>query len=130
MFLESDVIFRISSEHLYAFLVVLLDSCPEAVDEPLLPNMQLLPDVPDSLKSIEKQLQSEKKCIESGILVLIGLIPHLPGEGLQISTKMQLHLFHLVTAGTNLDITAAVRQGTHGPEAYRYYRPYRAPDQA
>ena len=67
MFLESDVIFRISSEHLCAFLVVLLDSCPEAMDEPLLPNMQLLPDVPDSLKSIEKQLQSEKKCIESGI---------------------------------------------------------------
>jgi len=41
------------------------DALP-AMDEPLLPNMQLLPDVPDSLKSIEKQLQSEKKCIESG----------------------------------------------------------------
>ena len=70
MFLDSDVI-RKSSDHLYVFRVFLvLDSYPEAVDEPLLP-MQLLPDVPDSLKSIEKQLQSEKKCIESGILVLI-----------------------------------------------------------
>ena len=82
LFLKSDVILPISSEHLSVFLVVIFDSCPEAVDEPLLPNMQLLPDVPDSLKSIEKQLQSEKKCIESGILVLFGVIPHLSGEGL------------------------------------------------
>ena len=40
------------------------DALP-AADEPLLPP-QLLPDVPESLKSIENQLQSEKKCIELG----------------------------------------------------------------
>eukprot|EP00438_Fugacium_kawagutii_P017943 Skav236603 [mRNA] locus=scaffold3534:122304:131336:- [translate_table: standard] len=39
----------------------------EAADEPLLPNA-LLPDVPESLKSIDRQLQSERKCIESGSL--------------------------------------------------------------
>ena len=38
----------------------------QAADEPLLPP-QLLPDVPESLKSIENQLQSEKKCIELGV---------------------------------------------------------------
>lgn len=36
-------------------------------DDPVIPDVQLLPDIPESLKSVEKQLESERKCIESGV---------------------------------------------------------------
>lgn len=35
-------------------------------DDPVIPDVQLLPDIPESLKSVEKLLESERKCIESG----------------------------------------------------------------